>query len=561
MKKLLSLMLALMMLAIPMLGTAETLFGAMYEPYLDMNLAEFGILTDVPVNSYQLYYDALEAGRELQSTVTISPIAEGLIGDEKTEKAVNDLLQALEIKSSIQGNEANAVITLSDKDVLTLGFGQQGTDTYLSSNLLGGTVVIGEGELVPVIERLVDMFVLMGAIPEDEAEEIKASLPEMLDMIAQELAGAYTMPDTSALANADVTPLVDALVPIIARTEIKEVTEQPTGCDAADSMAVVTITEKDALDLVKGVLLTIKANPDLMDMLAQMMGYNDSFYTVYYEEYFGRPFSFEKDVIDEGLASMEEAYANIGEDSGEVELTMWFDGDAMVKLTACSHSTEEAHREVIEYTRVTNANVITYTVKLIDEYEPITFVLTEEGPDADGVTTYTLKVDVEDEAATFIVKNGSNLFSFYMGIPDYSGLMEMTVTLTGDKVGDAYNTKADIQIKDESMNIGVVVDGVLTIDGVDFEENAKVTLFVGGDEIVSMDAVTRTVKPTSTIMRADAVRPATLEDADFANWFVGVINELGSWAAELVQAVPASFIEMMNEPASTEFVDDGTYYY
>ena len=107
MKKLLSLMLALMMLAIPMLGTAETLFGAMYEPYLDMNLAEFGILTDVPVNSYQLYYDALEAGRELQSTVTISPIAEGLIGDEKTEKAVNDLLQALEIKSSIQGNEAS----------------------------------------------------------------------------------------------------------------------------------------------------------------------------------------------------------------------------------------------------------------------------------------------------------------------------------------------------------------------------------------------------------------------------------------------------------------------
>ena len=57
MKKLFSLLLAVMMLAMPVLGSAETMFSAMYAPFMELRPGDFGILTDVDFNYYKLYND------------------------------------------------------------------------------------------------------------------------------------------------------------------------------------------------------------------------------------------------------------------------------------------------------------------------------------------------------------------------------------------------------------------------------------------------------------------------------------------------------------------------
>lgn len=562
MKKLFSLLLAVMMLAMPVLGSAETMFSAMYAPFMELRPGDFGILTDVDFNYYKLYNDALEAGREIQSEVSIGKINEAILGDEETATAVNDLLSALEIKASMQANELSVNIGMSGNELLTIGYAQDGTDAYLSSNLLGGTVVIGEDELIPVIERILDVLVMMEAIPEDEAAEVKAQLPQMLDMIVGELANVYQMPDLSAFENLDITPINEALAPIIAKAETVTDFEQPADCDAATSMVTVNVTGEDAASVLKSLLLTLKANPALMNAVAELMGYGENSSNMQmYRMFYGESFTFESMVIDPAIESMDEEF----EGAGAVLLTLWLDAAGeVVKLTAANAAESEAAETAAEETPVVveleglpeDAMVIgldDWQTVLETENEPIiTYTRV-----TDGAPIHTVTFCMEDDRITMQAAGSGNAFGFDMNVTeDGESIMALSMMMAVEQQADQYSALLTMGMEADGESF--VLSGVTNVkmDGVDFEVVSNFAMLYNGDVLFEMTETSKTVDPTATIVSEDAVRLATIEDEEFANWFVRMLVTAQMWGNSLPEKLPASVQELMvTEEAPVDTVE------
>ena len=54
-----------------------------------------------------------------------------------------------------------------------------------------------------------------------------------------------------------------------------------------------------------------------------------------------------------------------------------------------------------------------------------------------------------------------------------------------------------------------------------------------------------TADPVPSIKDGNVVRLATLTDAEFANWFAGVMNAIQSWPMTLLMSMPAELLQMM----------------
>ena len=172
MKKLLSLILAMMMFAVPCL--AEGVIGGADGPTA-LFVSEDMITADAILN------DAIAAGRRVTMNVTVPEITGVNTGDPAVDTAIVDFVKALGLRVEAQGDEYDMGLSLTGKDVLTLGWAVNGEDAYIKSNLIGGTIVLSLAEVEPIISRLLDMMVLMEAMTEEEAAEIKAQLPAMIE--------------------------------------------------------------------------------------------------------------------------------------------------------------------------------------------------------------------------------------------------------------------------------------------------------------------------------------------------------------------------------------------
>ena len=60
--------------------------------------------------------------------------------------------------------------------------------------ITGGTIVVNANEVEPLLGRLIDMFVLMGALTERDAAEIKTVLAELMASLEQGLPAGMEMP-------------------------------------------------------------------------------------------------------------------------------------------------------------------------------------------------------------------------------------------------------------------------------------------------------------------------------------------------------------------------------
>ena len=95
MKKMLATLLALMLLAMPFSGLAETVPA----DTLDLS-AMFANVEEV-----DYYTQALEAGRRLNFSVNISDVAEDFTGEPAVDQVIADVLNALDITGYVQGEE------------------------------------------------------------------------------------------------------------------------------------------------------------------------------------------------------------------------------------------------------------------------------------------------------------------------------------------------------------------------------------------------------------------------------------------------------------------------
>lgn len=591
MKKLLSLVLAIMMLTLPVIASAQGSIGAIGGADGPTQIV---VSKAVPTTRYQ---DALAAGRRVNQTITLTELTGVETGDQMTDAAIADLVKAIGIHSSAQGDEAELAISLSGKEVANFAGALSGQDVYLSSNLMGGAVIVGLDEIESLINRILDEMVTMGAIGEFEVEMIReqvASIKEGLE--AQNLEEAL---EDAAVDDLNFTAL-EAILPLLMSkvTQVEDIIV-PRMCDPAVSGMQLVLTNTDLHEIVKQGCQFLLDNPKLMDVIAQSAGYPTEesiaaewasagqLYTtfgIYKDE---AAFRAAQKSFDKDLREVMDNPHMVAPLDGEMKLIVYLDDkDEPVYITAAVpvQTTEEhfldAHGDLdmvnveivkktvnisLNYTRQTvpqgvahvgnifvddngvtidalvgeGSAIVTMTA-VEPETEPaklfelfIKKVASESNPavtciDVDaaiyGSDEPTLEIAYDGEYETSDVREycaGKLTMTTYQRYVDYSG-EETTISTNADAFTLEFSTET-------------------AINGIDYTTDASFTVEAGRVRF-GMQMRETTADPEPSIMSGNVVRPTELSDADFSNWFTGVINAFNVWLAGAFQALPESVL-------------------
>lgn len=497
MRKLTALLLALLMLAMPLTAMAEDTFTLFGEDYRTK---------------------ALEAGRRIHYEITYGELPEELTSDPEGGAAVSALFDSLTFVLDEQGNEGAVSIGFKKDDgsigsVLDIAVLTEGSDAYIKSNLLGtSAIVVGEDDILVVLGRLMSVLVEMGAVDAEEAMSMVTELPAMIDMIKSQM---VTL-DVEDLMTLDYTALYNAILPVLMKAEQVEMTVLPKNCDAAATEYVLVMTQDDAKKIVTGLLTFVKDNPVLMKVLESQSGYNQTMYLYEDEE---MP-TFEQQ-IDELIAELQTA-----EDTGEaLQMRFWLDeNDKEVCIQAYLVDAEGvvAETSVLTYNRLTMNDKVAHSFTIMPDDDTLTIELVLGADslraslsiDEEGELIETILLDVA------IVKAENNVkTSMFIEIADYS-----------------YDEEEIVRIDCQEETV---------LNGVDFVSNAEVSLSFNGQKLFSGYCVASTEDPVPSIKDGDVIRLAELTDADFANWFAGVMNSIQSWPMTLIMNMPAELVQMM----------------
>lgn len=583
MKKLISLVLAMMMFALPCLAEAPdagVIGGADGPTSLWIN--------GEMITGDSLFRDAIAAGRKVSINVSVPEVSGIASGDPTVDAAMTDLFKALGLRVVMQGDEYDMGLSLSEKDVLTMGLAVNGDDLYIKSNLIGGTIVFSQPEIEPIISRLLDMMVMMEAMTEEEAADIKAQLPAMMAQleaaIKQSAGSNLTMEDLLAM---DYSAFEGVYMDILSDLEeVGEITV-PGMCDPATHGVRLSMDNAEFVNVIRAFFKFIKDNPKMLEAVAREGAYptvesrkadwemNGKLYQDYgfyeSEEAYIAAHPTCAEALDMVLAELD----TVKMLDGEFVVTIYFNGEnQIVYLTAVlpMFTAEEGLLEADE-----NAEVKGTT-------EILNVVYTRQTV-AQGVS-HVCNIDVEGEGATIDVLAQEKAWTIRMGdMASQETMLTINVTeengvIKGDfdtyeeglagnfsffHVADEKQFKTDIVLNmfhgeeyltghpnEEPMSLSFAYVCDYARDGVDF--GGKEILTVGVNEmtfVVDMDI--QTSEPDESIMAGSVIRPAELDDAAFANWFVGAYNAMNSWMGNALMALPQSVLMLILSSANTGY--------
>lgn len=614
MNKLLSLILALMMLSLPALAAAEDTLGLIGGA--DGPTSVF-IGGDIPQT---LEEKALAAGRKVSTSVKITEVSGIDTGDARTDSALVELFNALGFTVSQQGDEFNMALQISGQDALDLGFSLSGEDVYLKSSLIGGTVVVGTQELEGLIDRLVDMLIMVEGMSEEEAADLRAQISGLKQLYADSL----ELSMASMLTEEDLKNLnMTSIEAFIAFAEDKTVPVEeivvPRMCDPAVSGEKAVLTNADMVQVVKYFYQFILDNPKLMNYLGSQLGFPTEeeinlqwqsmgqFYMAFNiyesEEAFRAQFQTFEQLLNEMIVEVDASKFL----DGEFTVTEYTDADGNVVYATMSlplflqdqtlmenTSAETAQGETTQinatYTRQTVAGGVAHVCNIDVDGEVITidvlesesgFTLRSTDTDTEG-KTWRIEMNAECSASTeepgvelltmtggiYNEKDQPVLDVLLMGASEFSDVRsylsgELTLTVfeypqaeeeaaeeeaveeTAAEQTEATEHEAEAVDAEPTKTVIVLAfDSDTAINGVDFTGTTNMSLTVE-DVRIAAQAVVATSDPGESIMAGAVVRPAELDDGDFANWFVGAYNSLNSLVVNLIQTLPESVLMLM----------------
>jgi len=530
MKKIVAMLMAIMMLVLPMAGLAEGIFGV--DPFTQ----------------------AIENGRRVTTNVYVENIAADFTGEEAIDQIIVDLLSALNITTYTQDNEEYFALGMKQQngevaDLLTFGFAQKDDVTTLSSNLLGGAIAVGKDEAQPVVERLIDTLVLIGLFTEDDAQMIKeemgamiASMPDQTAMEA-ELEAMIAKIDFMAL---DFSALTDAFLPVLESMQMGEVTMQPKNCDPAVNVVTLNITGEQMKAMLTSFFRFIKANPQLAEVSGYFYDMVLSSVAVMAE---GEEIPTYNEMLDKMLAEMDEEI-NI---EGDTTVTVYLGEDGMpvmaeVKFPEQNASDEEAVAETVSHTYVPT---ITYTRLTMNEVAAHSIVV-----DVDNVDM-TINLVAKDETVTVnfaVAEDGATLFLMNIDCLNRSAenliafdmLIDFTI-VDNEQYDYEYNEATGnyetIKLDPVTIEFGMKITSDTDLDALTSKNTF--TINAAGKDYLTIVTDTAVVDAGASIADGDVLRLAALEDADFANWFVGVINGLQTWLYSAIEVLPASVLNLI----------------
>lgn len=606
MKKLVSLILALMMCAVSGLSLAEGgVIGGADGP-TSVIVAEPAFI--LPGD---LELAALEAGRKGTTTLAVTDVSGINTGDADMDAALVELIKALGVTSSAQGDESGFAVTISGNSVLDMGLSLSGDDIYVKSNLLGGTIVIGADEVETLVNRLMDMLVMMEAMTEEEAAQFKdifGSLAETIPAAMQNEAFNATLTEEDLLTM-DFSAVTAALETVMAKAQPVVDPVIPKNCDPAVIGMTLNATNEDVVMVSKAMLQFVKDNPKLMNYIGGEFGIGTEDQLIYMwnalEEYSGYE-SWEEfradnptleDIIDEAIAELDgkkvldgdyvisiyvdeaglpvymsftlplfieqESLYTMVSDAGESDMIASPSADMLADLEP------KGETKVVElvYYRQTVAQGVSHVINITVDGETATVDALVSGntthivlsaPDEEPIVidaalegndlTTTLTYVPDEETAITCTFDGSYLYTeteYVLAgkltlVEEFTPEEIETPTLNGLTLPgfEAHKPKAETN----TLTLDIKAD--YDLNGVDFNGVTDIVIEYN-DVHVGLQAKSFTSDADGSIMSGEVIRPAELDDAAFANWFVGVINTINSWAGNLMMALPESLLTMM----------------
>lgn len=572
MKKLLSLILAMMMFAVPCL--AEGVIGGADGPTA-LFVSEDMITADAILN------DAIAAGRRVTVNVTVPEITGVNTGDPAVDTAIVDFVKALGLRVEAQGDEYDMGLSLTGKDVLTLGWAVNGEDSYIKSNLIGGTIVLSLAEVEPIISRLLDMMVLMEAMTEEEAAEIKAQLPAMIETykaaFEQGMAGQMTMEDLLAMDFSAFDPVLKDV-----EASLEPVTEivVPRMCDQATHGVCLTIDNAEFTGAIRALFQFIKDNPKFMAaMTSEGIGMTEetramewetrgALYQQYgiYETY--EAFCAENPTTAELLDQLIEETKTMKLLDGDFVTTVYFnDAEEIVYMTSTLPmftetesviETEENAETVngtteilnVVYTRQTVAQGVSHVCNIDVDGEGITvdvlakekawvINLSDNETQEVGLTINAVEENGVIKGDFDMYENGPvGTFSYYHVADETQFKTEIAFALWLDEEYLAGHPN------EEPVSLSIVYTCDYDRSGVDFSGKEIVNVAFNDVKVV-VDIDIATADPVDSIMAGNVVRPAELDDAAFASWFVTAYSAITGWPGTTLMALPVSVLTLI----------------
>ncbi len=562
MKKFVALLLAVLMMALPILGLAE-----------DTSLVE----------------EAIAAGRKATTTIRLNQLFndEALVGKESAE-TISALLNALSLVITEQKDGGSlALIATSPAEEgaepatseISFAYGPTETgDSYLTSSLLGNQkLVVSDDEILPFAKKLVNAAQLLGMLDAETAAQVQAQIDAAdLDEVKKQLESALAEAESISIDETAVNAFMETWKDAIT---VEPVEGQPKNCDHAVTVITIDMSPEMLKDYYRFCMQSVYHLPDeIMDASLEQIGnmsalvraYIDSQGDVVYLTATGE--SIETTFVDKDGEEMDpETVELLKQYLTEEELVGRFEEvqtkmTSEVELTRLTRDHDVAYSLNVEVKQA-DKTIGTLTGSLVmednghalaqldmtipsedpeEEHEVISVTVDVQAASTETTEDTTVKVDV------LVPAHGpeATVNTTTVTVNVHTARTETTED-TMVKV-DVVATEEAAEAKDViSVNALCNVNAVK--DGVDVTENASfvVTMDVQEDgaahhaKLLDISAATVTGEPDAPVPDADCVHPAMMTDNAFLGWIGDLMNSLQMNFMTFMQTLPEEVLAGM----------------
>ncbi len=493
MKKLTAMLLALLMMALPVMGMAAS--------------------------PAEMIEAAAAAGRPLHTAITFDAgTIPGL--DENSAEIFNDVIDALGFTSDIQENQTNFAVQLSGKDVLTLAWATEGEDTYINSNLLGGTIAFNATEGDVIIDHLLKMAVDAGMFNENDVAEVK----QLIEQLKAEMNAQVEAID---LENIDMTALLTVVEELMQKVTTGEVTQQPKNSDPAASVITMTLTGDDIAKVYKVIFDVMKNVPQFVQTL----------------ESADLTMNGEKVTADEMIAKLPELADQIGAMvQGEIPVEIYLDeaGEPVYGIMSMTMKAEEDTITMnMDFARRTVNEGVTYAVTIrAEDANDEGVSITVDVLETEELTTTNVSIASIENGVSEPVITVSVMLEKDYGETESDESMTVDVVVTDSDSGEEISFKIEMDSEAE-----VLADG-----GVLYEAEMELYILGMEDELFAINVDQLCGTAVDSIVTTDAVRPGTMTEDEVAQYVNNdVMSALMNALMGLVQNLPSSVLSLMLE--------------
>lgn len=500
MKKLMAIILALVVLALPVASLADGDFIS----------------------------EAVANGRSVERVTTLKMME---IGDESVDQLVGSLLDVISVVTYWQeadGVQTGLQVNMDGKDILSIDVAGADETVYLRSNLLKGDIIaVAPQDVEAIAEKVLKTMVAEQLIDEEDVEnameQMRTAMADASNSMANvDFEAVMTGFDFSALQLFSESVVAERLV------EQSDLSGLPEGSDPAVAAMTMNLTADDIIQVYDAFFDAIKNNKEYLALLDTMVvSVND------------QPMSAE-DAVNEMQKQLHEGLSEVME--GDIPVTIYINANEEVVAATC-----EMAMKGIDDTS--------------GETLPIKAYVKSWRSTEDEQVTYTMDYTIEagDElmanASMLMVTSGNDIDAM-LSITDEDGVVVLGFQKTENVTDTERSVDAVVAMSfgtneggwtNSASSIALTVDIDGKKNGVDAEQTTVVTLSLNGGELASMTTVSKTGEPKDSIATEEAIRLAELSQEDFQTWFEGVMTTLQIYPMTLLQALPTDVLMMLME--------------